>query len=90
MNKKNRELNKKLRKEIKYRIKSFFISLTKNDKSEKRSDIVDKIKKNDKYENNELNKLYFILGNDTNVSIDIVVKFKKPWNEKKIIYFYLL
>jgi len=81
MNKKNREFNKKLQKEIKYRIKSFFISLTKNDKSEKRSDIVDKIKKNDKYENNELNKLYFILGNDTNVSIDIVVKFKEPWNE---------
>jgi len=78
MNKKNREFNKKLQKEIKYRIKSFFISLTKNDKSEKRSDIVDKIKKNDKYENNELNKLYFILGNDTNVSIDIVVKFKEP------------
>ena len=80
MNKKNRELNKKLRKEIKYRIKSFFISITKNDESKKRSDIVDKIKKDDKYESNELNKLYFILGNDTNDSIDIV-KFKKPWNE---------
>ena len=77
MNKKNRELNKKLRKEIKYRIKSFFISITKNDESKKRSDIVDKIKKDDKYESNELNKLYFILGNDTNDSIDIV-KFKKP------------
>jgi len=80
LNKKNRELNKKLRKEIKYRIKSFFISITKNDESKKRSDIVDKIKKDDKYESNELNKLYFILGNDTNDSIDIV-KFKKPWNE---------
>ena len=78
MNKKNRELNKKLRKEIKYRIKSFFISLTKNDESEKRSDIVDKLNKLDKYESNELNKLYFILSNNTNVSIDIVVKFKKP------------
>jgi len=77
LNKKNRELNKKLRKEIKYRIKSFFISITKNDESKKRSDIVDKIKKDDKYESNELNKLYFILGNDTNDSIDIV-KFKKP------------
>ncbi|ORX54735.1 hypothetical protein BCR36DRAFT_368370 [Piromyces finnis] len=65
------DLNKRLTKELKYRIKAFFTNFIKEDKIKEKDP--DELME---FRDYEKNILYFILGNNTNVSITIIVKFK--------------